>query len=77
MYANTLKVSELARLEKIQYQAAKLVTGTLHCNNENKLYVELGWESIKLISLDFAFFKKSTFNGQGHWLESVCQKWIG
>ena len=47
VYANTLKVSDLARLEKVQYQAAKLVTGTLHFTSKDKLNVELGWESIK------------------------------
>ena len=40
-------MSELARLEKVQYQAAKLVTGTLHFTSKDKLNVELGWESIK------------------------------
>ena len=40
-----LKVSELARLEKLQYQIAKLVTGTLHLTNTDKLNIELGWES--------------------------------
>ena len=39
--------SELARLEKMQYQATKLVTGTLHFTSKDKLNDELGWESIK------------------------------
>ena len=47
IYANTLKMNEIARLEKIQYQAAKLVTGTLHFTSKDKLNTELGWESIK------------------------------
>ena len=34
IYANTLKLSEIARLEKIQYQAAKLVTGALHFTSQ-------------------------------------------
>ena len=47
VYANTLKVSELTRLEKVHYQAAKIVTGTLHFSSKDKLNVELGWKSIK------------------------------
>ena len=40
-----LKVSELARLEKLQYQIAKLVTDTLHLTIKDKLNVDLGWKS--------------------------------
>ena len=40
-------MSELARLEKLQYQAAKLVTRILHFTSKDKLNVELGWESFK------------------------------
>ena len=47
IYANTLKMDEIARLERIQYQAAKLVTGALHFTSKDKLNTELGWESIK------------------------------
>ena len=47
VYANSLKVTEIARLERIQYRAAKLVTGALHLTNQEKLNIELGWESIK------------------------------
>ena len=36
-----------ARLERIQYRAAKLVTGALHLTSQEKLNIELGWESIK------------------------------
>ena len=47
IYANTLKINEITRLEKVQYQAAKLVTGTLHFTSKEKLNNELGWESIR------------------------------
>ena len=36
-----------ARLEKLQYRAAKLVTGALHFSSKEKLNSELGWESIQ------------------------------
>ena len=44
-------MSELAWLEKLQYQAAKLVTGTLHLTSKDKLNVELGWKSFNKIEM--------------------------
>ena len=49
IYANTLKQTELARLERVQYRAAKLVTGALHFTSMEKLNIELGWETMKKI----------------------------
>ena len=46
VYYKTLKQTELARLENLQYRAAKIVTGTLHFTSKDKLNAELGWESI-------------------------------
>ena len=43
----TLKTSELAQLDNLQYRAAKLVTGALHFTNKEKLNIELGWESFQ------------------------------
>ena len=59
-YADTLKVTELARLERIQYKAAKIVTGELHFTNQDKLNLDLGWESIKqrIDFLGLCFFHK-------------------
>ena len=45
--ANNLKQIDLSRLERIQYKAAKIVTGTLHFSSQEKLNLDLGWESIK------------------------------
>ena len=47
VYCNTLTQSQLARLENLQYRAAKLVTGTFHFTSREKLNTELGWETIK------------------------------
>ena len=47
VYCNTLTQSLLARLENLQYRAAKLVTGTFHFTSREKLNTELGWETIK------------------------------
>ena len=46
VYYKSLKQTEYARLENIQYRAAKIVTGALHLTNREKLNNELGWESI-------------------------------
>ena len=42
VYSNNLKLTDLARLDRIQYRAAKLVTGALHFTNKDKLNNELG-----------------------------------
>ena len=47
VYANNLRLTELARLDRIQYRAAKLVTGAFHFTNKEKLNTELGWESFQ------------------------------
>ena len=46
VYFKTLKQTEIARLEQIQYRAAKLVTGALHYSSRDKLNIELGWNTI-------------------------------
>ena len=46
IYFHTLKVTEIARLNQIQYRAAKLCTGALHFTSQAKLENDLGWETI-------------------------------
>ena len=46
LYFHTLKVTEAARLNQIQYRAAKLCTGALHFTSLEKLNSELGWEDL-------------------------------
>ena len=46
VYYKTLKQTELSRLEKLQYAAAKVVSGALHFTSKEKLNIELGWETI-------------------------------
>ena len=60
IYGNNLKVTELARLERLQYRAAKVVSGALHFTSQEKLNNELGWESIKqrINFLGLCFFHK-------------------
>ena len=47
VYYKSLRVTELARLEKLQYKASKIVTGAYHSTSKDKLNSELGWETIK------------------------------
>ena len=46
VYYKSLKVSDLARLDNIQYRAGKIVTGAYHFTSKDKLNSELGWETI-------------------------------
>ena len=45
VYANNLKLTELARFDRLQYKAGKLVSGALHYTSRAKLNNELGWEN--------------------------------
>ena len=60
VYASNLKLTELARLDRIQYRAAKLVTGALHFTNKEKLNTELGWENFqsRINFLGLSLFQK-------------------
>ena len=42
-----LKQTDIARLENVQYQAAKLVTGAYNLSSKQKLNKDLGWETIQ------------------------------
>ena len=60
IYANNLKLTDLARLDRVQYRAAKLVTGALHYTSREKLNNELGWENFqtRINFLGLSFFQK-------------------
>ena len=47
IFGTTLNQVDLNRLERVQYRAAKLVTGALHLTSREKLNEELGWETIR------------------------------
>ena len=42
---HTLKPTEAARINEIQYMAAKLCSGALHFTNQNRLEADLSWAS--------------------------------
>ena len=60
IYANNLKLTDLARLDRLQYRAGKLVTGALHYTSRDKLNNELGWENLhtRIQFLGLSLFQK-------------------
>ena len=46
VYYKSLKQTDIARFENVQYKAGKVVTGALHFTSKDKLNLELGWETI-------------------------------
>ena len=46
IFANNLKLTEIKRLENLQYRAARVVTGALNFTSRERLFEELGWETI-------------------------------
>ena len=47
LYFNNLKQTDIAKLNRIQYNAAKVVSGALPYTSREKLEQELGWESLQ------------------------------
>ena len=60
VYYNNLKGNEKARIDQLQYRAAKLCTGTLHFTSQTKLENDLAWETIQARAkfLGLSFFQK-------------------
>ena len=46
LYWHTLKPTEAARINQIQYRASKLCSGALHFTNQSRLEADLSWETI-------------------------------
>ena len=46
IYFHNLKLTQISRLNQIQYRAAKLCTGALHLTSQTKLEADLGWETL-------------------------------
>ena len=46
-FYNSLSAKQKLRLDKIKYTAAKIVSGALHLTSKERLYNELGWETIQ------------------------------
>ena len=60
VYANNLKLTEIARLDRLQYKAGKLVCGAFHYTSRDKLNNELGWENFqtRIKFLGLSLFQK-------------------
>ena len=77
-YHNALKLTEKNRLDRIQYSAAKLVTGTLHTRSKIKLNQELGWKTISDRANDLGitfFFYKVHKNETRPLIKAIMQQW--
>ena len=46
IFSNNLTNNLMAKIESIQYEAAKIVTGAWHGTSRDKLYSDLGWEPL-------------------------------
>ena len=46
VYLNSPKQTEIGQLNRLQYNAAKLVSGTLHLSSGDKHNKDLGWETL-------------------------------
>ena len=47
IYYNNLRQTEVAKLNRIQYSAAKIVTGAFQYSSQEKLELDLGWETLR------------------------------
>ena len=63
VFYGTLKQTDIAKLDRIQYRSAKVVTGALHFTSRIKLDNDLGWESL---SLRYEFLGLSLFHKIAH-----------
>jgi hypothetical protein len=64
IFFNSLKQTEIAKLNRLQYRAAKLCCGALHLTSQAKLEADLGWESLSARSdfLGLSLFHKIHIN---------------
>ena len=64
IFFNNVKLTDLARLDRVQYRAAKLVTCNKHYTSRKQLKNELGWENCqtKIDFLDLSLFQKIPFH---------------
>ena len=60
VYGPALDQNQVAKLEKIQYLAARIATSTPKCSSTDKLYKDLGWETIgnRIKFLSISLFHK-------------------
>ena len=60
VYGPALDQNQVAKLEKIQYFAARIATSTPKCSSTEKLYKDLGWETVsnRIKFLSISLFHK-------------------
>ena len=60
VFGPSLSNKQIATLEKLQYRAARLTTGAMIRTSGDKMYKDLGWETIKtrILFLSLCLFRK-------------------
>ena len=76
LFYGGLTQSDIAKLDRIQYRSAKVVTGALHFTSRIKLDQDLGWESLaeRYELLGLSLFHKIAHNNVRPLLRSLLPK---
>ena len=79
IFYNTLKQSDVTRLNRIQYRSARLVTGALPYTSRIKLDLDLGWEDLgtRYKILGLSMFYKIAHNYVRPLLKSIMPPLVG
>ena len=76
LFYGNLNQTDIAKLDRIQYRSAKVVTGALHFTSRIKLDNDLGWESLseRYELLGLSLFHKIAHNNVRPLLRSILPK---
>merc|ERR1711928_186613 len=76
LFYGSLNQSDIAKLDRIQYRSAKVVSGALHFTSRIKLDNDLGWESLaeRYELLGLSLFHKIAHNNVRPLLRSLLPK---
>ena len=76
LFYGDLTQSDFAKLDRIQYRRANVVTGALHFTSRIKLDQDLGWESLaeRFELFGLSLFHKITHNNVRPLLRSLLPK---
>ena len=78
IFYSTLKQSDIARLNRIQYRSARVVTGALPCTSRIKIDADLGWEDLgtRYKMLGLPLFHKITHNNVRPLIKSIMPQLV-
>ena len=77
VFGPSLSNKQIATLEKLQYRAARLITGAMSRSSGDKIYKDLGWETIttRILFLSLWLFRKIHTNATRPIIKS-CLPWM-